>query len=86
MSGVQGRQPLTGRGVDPHFLLSPLGRRRRPAKKKLARGYLKEFCNMSEASELLQQLVAINSINPDLVPGGAGEGGKVERCRGHGPL
>ncbi len=29
---------------------------------------------MSEAVELLRQLVAINSINPDLVPGSAGEG------------
>lgn len=29
---------------------------------------------MSETTELLRQLVAINSINPDLVPGGAGEG------------
>ena len=29
---------------------------------------------MSEVVELLQQLVAIDSINPDLVPGGAGEG------------
>ena len=28
---------------------------------------------MSEIIELLQQLVAIDSINPDLVPGGAGE-------------
>src|SRR5260221_10236885 len=28
---------------------------------------------MSELVELLQQLVAIDSINPDLVPGGAGE-------------
>lgn len=29
---------------------------------------------MSEITELLRQLVAIDSINPDLVPGGAGEG------------
>ncbi len=29
---------------------------------------------MSEIVELLRQLVAIDSINPDLVPGGAGEG------------
>ncbi len=29
---------------------------------------------MSETTELLRQLVAINSVNPDLVPGGAGEG------------
>jgi acetylornithine deacetylase len=29
---------------------------------------------MSEITNLLQQLVAIDSINPDLVPGGAGEG------------
>jgi len=29
---------------------------------------------MNEISELLAQLVAIDSINPDLVPGGAGEG------------
>ncbi|MDQ2904267.1 MAG: ArgE/DapE family deacylase [Chloroflexota bacterium] len=29
---------------------------------------------MSEVAELLRQLVAIDSINPDLVPGGAGEG------------
>ncbi|HET9920604.1 MAG TPA: M20/M25/M40 family metallo-hydrolase, partial [Ktedonobacteraceae bacterium] len=29
---------------------------------------------MSEIIELLRQLVAIDSINPDLVPGGAGEG------------
>lgn len=29
---------------------------------------------MNEISKLLQQLVAIDSINPDLVPGGAGEG------------
>lgn len=29
---------------------------------------------MSEASELLQQLVAIDSVNPSLVPGAAGEG------------
>lgn len=29
---------------------------------------------MSETTELLRQLVAINSINPTLVPGGAGEG------------
>src|SRR5712691_908784 len=29
---------------------------------------------MSETTELLRQLVAIDSINPDLVPGGAGEG------------
>lgn len=29
---------------------------------------------MSEISELLRQLVAIDSVNPDLVPGGAGEG------------
>ncbi len=29
---------------------------------------------MSEIAELLAQLVAIDSINPDLVPGGAGEG------------
>jgi hypothetical protein len=29
---------------------------------------------MSETTELVRQLVAINSINPDLVPGGAGEG------------
>ncbi|HVB73070.1 MAG TPA: M20/M25/M40 family metallo-hydrolase [Ktedonobacteraceae bacterium] len=29
---------------------------------------------MSETVELLRQLVAIDSINPDLVPGGAGEG------------
>jgi acetylornithine deacetylase len=29
---------------------------------------------MSEATELLRQLVAIDSINPDLVPGSAGEG------------
>ena len=28
---------------------------------------------MNEITTLLQQLVAINSINPDLVPGGAGE-------------
>src|SRR5260221_11894986 len=28
---------------------------------------------MSEIVELLRQLVAIDSINPDLVPGGAGE-------------
>src|SRR5579863_5162759 len=28
---------------------------------------------MSETTELLRQLVAIDSINPDLVPGGAGE-------------
>ncbi|HLX55804.1 MAG TPA: ArgE/DapE family deacylase [Ktedonobacteraceae bacterium] len=33
---------------------------------------------MSETIELLQQLVAIDSINPDLVPGGAGEG-KISR-------
>jgi len=30
--------------------------------------------NMSEIIELLLQLVSIDSINPDLVPGGAGEG------------
>lgn len=29
---------------------------------------------MSETTELVRQLVAINSVNPDLVPGGAGEG------------
>lgn len=29
---------------------------------------------MSEITELLPQLVAIDSVNPDLVPGGAGEG------------
>jgi acetylornithine deacetylase len=29
--------------------------------------------NMNETTELLAQLVAIDSINPDLVPGGAGE-------------
>jgi acetylornithine deacetylase len=29
---------------------------------------------MSETTELLRQLVAIDSVNPDLVPGGAGEG------------
>jgi acetylornithine deacetylase len=29
---------------------------------------------MSEITELLRQLVAIDSVNPDLVPGGAGEG------------
>ena len=29
---------------------------------------------MSETTELVRQLVAINSINPDLVPGSAGEG------------
>ena len=29
---------------------------------------------MDESTELLQRLVAIDSINPDLVPGGAGEG------------
>ena len=29
---------------------------------------------MSESVELLRQLVAIDSVNPDLVPGGAGEG------------
>ncbi len=29
---------------------------------------------MSEIIELLLQLVSIDSINPDLVPGGAGEG------------
>ncbi|HEY1348573.1 MAG TPA: M20/M25/M40 family metallo-hydrolase [Ktedonobacteraceae bacterium] len=29
---------------------------------------------MSETTDLLCQLVAINSVNPDLVPGGAGEG------------
>ena len=29
---------------------------------------------MSDTVELLRQLVAIDSINPDLVPGGAGEG------------
>ncbi len=29
---------------------------------------------MNEITKLLQQLVAIDSINPDLVPGGAGEG------------
>lgn len=29
---------------------------------------------MSETTELLRQLVAIDSINPDLVPGGVGEG------------
>ncbi len=29
---------------------------------------------MNEVSELLAQLVAIDSVNPDLVPGGAGEG------------
>src|SRR5258708_22126369 len=28
---------------------------------------------MSQTTELLRQLVAIDSINPDLVPGGAGE-------------
>ncbi|MGZ3617462.1 MAG: acetylornithine deacetylase, partial [Ktedonobacteraceae bacterium] len=28
---------------------------------------------MNEITDLLQQLVAIDSINPDLVPGGAGE-------------
>jgi acetylornithine deacetylase len=28
---------------------------------------------MQEITSLLQQLVAIDSINPDLVPGGAGE-------------
>src|SRR5260370_9383901 len=28
---------------------------------------------MSQITELLRQLVAIDSINPDLVPGGAGE-------------
>ena len=33
---------------------------------------------MSEIIELLQQLVAVDSINPDLVPGGAGEG-KIAR-------
>src|SRR5690242_14792500 len=35
---------------------------------------LKGDTSMSETSELLRQLVAIDSINPDLVPGGAGEG------------
>ena len=30
---------------------------------------------MSEAVELLQRLVAIESINPTLVPGGSGEAG-----------
>ncbi|GAC1380403.1 MAG: hypothetical protein NVS4B7_09160 [Ktedonobacteraceae bacterium] len=29
---------------------------------------------MNEIAQLLQQLVAINSINPDLVPGSPGEG------------
>lgn len=29
---------------------------------------------MSETTELVRQLVAIDSVNPDLVPGGAGEG------------
>src|SRR5215213_4720117 len=29
---------------------------------------------MSDVSDLLSQLVAIDSVNPDLVPGGAGEG------------
>lgn len=29
---------------------------------------------MSDTTELLRQLVAIDSVNPDLVPGGAGEG------------
>src|SRR5579859_5050721 len=29
---------------------------------------------MNETTELLRQLVAIDSVNPDLVPGGAGEG------------
>lgn len=29
---------------------------------------------MSETTDLLRQLVAIDSVNPDLVPGGAGEG------------
>ena len=28
---------------------------------------------MSEITDLLLQLVAIDSVNPDLVPGGAGE-------------
>ena len=28
---------------------------------------------MNEITTLLQQLVAIDSVNPDLVPGGAGE-------------
>src|SRR6266487_2644477 len=29
---------------------------------------------MNDITQLLQQLVAINSVNPDLVPGSAGEG------------
>ena len=29
---------------------------------------------LSSVTQLLSDLVAINSINPDLVPGGAGEG------------
>jgi acetylornithine deacetylase len=32
--------------------------------------------------ELLKQLVAINSVNPDLVPGGAGEAAIAEFCAG----
>ena len=30
--------------------------------------------------ELLQQLVSINSVNPDLVPGGAGEAAIADFC------
>src|SRR5713226_142631 len=36
--------------------------------------HTEEAKNMSDTVELLRQLVAIDSINPDLVPGGAGEG------------
>src|SRR5690349_6472359 len=39
----------------------------------LKKRYIREIIGMSEATELLQQLVAIDSINPDLVPGSAGE-------------
>ena len=32
------------------------------------------LCVSAELTDLLMELVAIDSINPDLVPGGAGEG------------
>ena len=31
------------------------------------------ICHMSELIDLLARLVAIDSVNPDLVPGGVGE-------------
>ena len=35
---------------------------------------------MPNAVELLSQLVAINSVNPDLVPGAAGETAIADFC------